>query len=151
MELRSTDGTRMTIEQLGEAWSLLHECYLRIQEINDGSYSKENSPIEFNSSTCSELSNWGNKLAEVTENLNKIIFNTSSYNLYRFEIYGEEMFGRMEHICGVINSPSKEQAELFLKELWDEDIEIKWVELNELSALDNEETEVVTWFSYFDE
>lgn len=95
---------------------LLSECHQRIQEINDGSYSK-NSPIEFNSSTCSELSTWVNKIAEITENLNKTVFGTRSYNLYKFEIYGEEMFGRMEHICGVINSLSKEQAELFLKEL----------------------------------
>lgn len=148
--LSSTNGTRLTTEQLTNAYDLLQECNLRIQNINNGSYSR-NPPIEFNSVTCPELSALVNKITNAAKDLNKTVFDTKPYNLYKFEICGEEMFGRMKHICGVINSPSKEQAESFLKELWDEDIEIKRVELSELSAPDNEETEVITWFSYLDE
>lgn len=38
MKLSSSDGTFKTVEDLQKSWNLLHEAYLRIQEINDGTY-----------------------------------------------------------------------------------------------------------------
>jgi hypothetical protein len=74
MKLSSTDGTQKTIEDLNKAWSLLHSCYLRIQEINDGTYnSRLNPPIQFDCTTCTELSNWMDKINDITKKINEIV------------------------------------------------------------------------------
>ena len=74
MKLSSMDGTQKTIEDLFKAWNLLHSCYLRIQEINDGSYnSRLNLPIQFDCTTCTELSNWTDKINDITKKINEIV------------------------------------------------------------------------------
>ena len=75
MILSSTDGTRKTIEELSQAWSLLHQCYLRIQEINDGSYnSRLHPPIQFDYVTCPELSNWTDKINDIVKKIDKLVY-----------------------------------------------------------------------------
>lgn len=74
MKLSSSDGTMSTIEDLSKAWSLLHSCYLRIQEINDGSYNHLNPPIQFDYVTCPELSNWTDKINDIAKKIDKVVY-----------------------------------------------------------------------------
>jgi hypothetical protein len=38
MILSSSDGTRITIDEMEKSWKTLNDCYLRILEINKGTY-----------------------------------------------------------------------------------------------------------------
>lgn len=73
MKLSSSNGTLITIEDMRKAWSLLHDCYLRIQEINDGSYN-QNPPIQFDYVTCPELSNWTDNLNDIMKKIDKVVY-----------------------------------------------------------------------------
>lgn len=55
-----------------------------------------------------------------------------------YDAYGEEMFGRMKHICGVIKTQSKQRAEEWVKELCDDDITIKSVYVWEIAFDDDD-------------
>lgn len=69
--INSSDGTGMTIDELRKTWNTLHSCYLRIQEINDGTYN-DNQPIEFNINTCVELKVWMQGINDIVNKLNKV-------------------------------------------------------------------------------
>lgn len=69
--INSSDGTCLTIDELRKTWHMLHRCYLRVQEINDGTYSK-NEPIEFNVHTCEELKIWMQGINDIVNKLNKV-------------------------------------------------------------------------------
>ena len=56
-----------------KSWRTLHECYLRISEINEGTYTS-NKPIQFDYCTCPELANWTDSLKEVIEKIEKVVY-----------------------------------------------------------------------------
>lgn len=68
----SSNGTKLTLEEMKKCWRTLHGCYLRISEINEGTYSG-NEPIQFDSSTCPELGNWVRNLKEVIEKISNVV------------------------------------------------------------------------------
>ena len=75
MRLSSSNGTQLTIEELDKAWNLLHGCYLRIQEINDGSYnSRLNDAIQFDYCTCPELSHSVNNLEMIIKKISDVVY-----------------------------------------------------------------------------
>lgn len=73
MILSSSNGTQMTIDDLEKAWHILHEVYLRIQEINEGSYSKDPS-IQFDYCTCPELANWTDNIIDIANKINNVVY-----------------------------------------------------------------------------
>lgn len=74
MRLSATDGTQKTIEDLRKAKNILQECYLRIQEINNGNYSIKNPPIQFDYCTCPELSNCVDNINDITQKIEKVVY-----------------------------------------------------------------------------
>ena len=73
MNLSSSNGTQTTIDDLGKAWDLLHSSYLRFKEINDGSYTKTNPPIQFNRATCPELINLIDDIKDIMKKIEETI------------------------------------------------------------------------------
>lgn len=73
MILSSSNGTRITIDDLEKAWHILHEVYLRIQEINEGSYSGVPS-IQFDYCTCPVLANWTDSIVDIADKISKVVY-----------------------------------------------------------------------------
>ncbi len=73
MILSSSDGTKITIEEMEKSWRILHECYLKISEINEGTYSNKE-PIQFDYCTCPELANWTDSLKEIIGKIEKVVY-----------------------------------------------------------------------------
>lgn len=73
MILNSSDGTQKTVEDLSKAWHMLHSAYLRIQEINEGSYSKAPS-IQFDYCTCPVLANWTDNIVDIADKISKVVY-----------------------------------------------------------------------------
>ena len=65
----SSDGTNMAIDYLRKAWMAMHDARLTIIEINDGDYTRQYGPIEFNVDTCTELRQWIQNCADKCEDL----------------------------------------------------------------------------------
>lgn len=74
MKLSATDGTQKTIEDLKHAWSILQSCYLRIQEINDGDYKFQQSPIQFDYCTSPELVGWTDNINDIAKKINNVVY-----------------------------------------------------------------------------
>lgn len=74
MTLNSSDGTYLTIEEMKKSCRTLNDCYLRILEINKGTYRRDVSPIQFDYCTCPELANWTDSLKEVIKKLEKVVY-----------------------------------------------------------------------------
>ena len=60
----SSDGTNIR-----RAWMAMHEARVTIMEINDGDYTRQYGPIEFNVDTCMELRQWIQHCADQCEDL----------------------------------------------------------------------------------
>ena len=65
----SSDGTNMAIDHLRKAWHAIYNAKLTIQEINDGDYTRQFGPIEFNIHTCKELKQWMENCKDKMEDL----------------------------------------------------------------------------------
>lgn len=75
MILSSSDGTLKTVEDLRKSWNVLHEAYLRIQEINDGTYNSRIAEAQqFDYCTCPELANWTDNLVDIIGKIEKIVY-----------------------------------------------------------------------------
>ena len=70
---------------------------------------------------------------------------------FSYEIYGEELFGRMQHINGMVKVKDKHRAEEFLRELYDDELNIKWINIYEVIIDDGDEEENFGVSSYYDE
>ena len=70
---------------------------------------------------------------------------------FSYEIYGEEMFGRMQYINGMVKVKDKQRAEKFLRELYEDEIDIKWINIYEVIIDDDDEEENFAVSSYYDE
>lgn len=70
---------------------------------------------------------------------------------FSYEVYGEEMFGRMQHINGIVKVKDKNRAEEFVRELYEDELDIKWVRVFEVVVGDDDEEENFGVSSYYDE
>lgn len=55
VSLSSSDGTYLTVSDLREAASKMRNAMARLKEINDGTYSWTQPPIQFDADTSQEL------------------------------------------------------------------------------------------------
>lgn len=55
VKLSCSDGTHLTISDIQRATRLLIGALLRLTEINDGTYKRDQSPIHFDADTSPEL------------------------------------------------------------------------------------------------
>jgi hypothetical protein len=69
----SSDGTNMALDHLRRAWHALHDAKLTIQEINDGDYTRNYGPQEFNVHTCKELCTWIDNCAGMWADLMEVV------------------------------------------------------------------------------
>lgn len=69
VRLSSSDGTRITVEEVINAAKFLRRAYDRMNEINYGTYKEEQAAFEFNARTCPEFRDAMFEVSEAVNNL----------------------------------------------------------------------------------
>lgn len=71
VEINEHNGTGWVLENMTAAWRAMHEAFLALSEINEGSYSQGQAPLHFTSDTSSELSASLRDLTDVMDKLSR--------------------------------------------------------------------------------
>lgn len=71
VDINDRNGTGWVLENLTAAWRAMHEAYLTLSEVNDGSYISGQEPIAFTSDTSPQLSASLRDLANMLDKLSQ--------------------------------------------------------------------------------
>lgn len=95
VQISSSNGTRKVIDNLTKAWRALHEAYLGISEINEGSWKQGQKPICFTTQNSPELAA---SIKDLNQVFDKLIFASNAKMTLQY--LPDELVVRLAHYAG---------------------------------------------------